>query len=760
MRLVTEIVESRQQIAVIDREHTLLGKLLKTHLASYSADVFYSPSAGGDLSKFDYVFIINPANPASFLEKDDLGSVIFIFISKKRLAKNFDHFVSKTAAKNRYKSIKIISLSADHPTDTDLEKILWFALSKSQERFLDMEFIARHNKLEKNELKTNHLKKGVFGNLTKKKMFVILASLIFFIHLLPFPTAFLSSYFLFKSSGAMREEKLDRAENYLRTAQISQNAARLAYLLARPGLAFFSLALWPDNLMDINEQGAIVIEKSMLVSKHLKEVSRLILATDRSAGDRSLILFRLAQISSGLNYLQDNLSFIAQKLPDIHPKLAGIKKELVQSAEIIRKTKGIVPHLKDIAGDRREVKYLLLFANNMEIRPGGGFIGSYGILTFKDLVFSDIKIYNVYDADGQLSEHIEPPPAIRLYLDQPNWFLRDSAFSPDFENNYIQAKFFLEKEMSQAGFAGGVLLTTTAIQNILSAFPDLHLPDFDEIINRDNFYIKAQIYSEHDFFPGSIQKKSFLGSLSKQLILNFEDVSAAKLFTSLKKSLDERQIVLAFEEPKIQSYIDSLYWSGKLINPVCTREPCTIDYIFPQDANLGVNKANFFVTRTLTQRIRINSEGAVNNTLIINYKNDSQNEIFPGGRYKNYLQVLLPKNAIVRRIIKNNTLVEQYDESVDIAKNIGFLLEVPSEKSAEVRIEYTLPAIPKGPSTYQLVVQKQIGAKNSDLNLEMILSKNIHLKDKNFSPLVNTGRIFYNTSLNQDKIFLLEMVRD
>jgi len=112
-------------------------------------------------------------------------------------------------------------------------------------------------------------------------------------------------------------------------------------------------------------------------------------------------------------------------------------------------------------------------------------------------------------------------------------------------------------------FAGAILLTTTAIQNIIEAFGNVYIPDYEENVNKDNFYIKAQLYSEKDFFPGSTQKKSFLGSVARQILINIENVPSIQLFKKFKKSLDEKQIVIYFDSQKIQSQFDSLYWSAR-----------------------------------------------------------------------------------------------------------------------------------------------------------------------------------------------------
>ena len=49
--------------------------------------------------------------------------------------------------------------------------------------------------------------------------------------------------------------------------------------------------------------------------------------------------------------------------------------------EIGRKVLSVLPQIVGADGQRRD--WLVLFQNEHELRPGGGFIGSYGILSFE-----------------------------------------------------------------------------------------------------------------------------------------------------------------------------------------------------------------------------------------------------------------------------------------------------------------------------------------------------------------------------------------
>ena len=182
-----------------------------------------------------------------------------------------------------------------------------------------------------------------------------------------------------------------------------------------------------------------------------------------------------------------------------------------------------------IFGEKNPQDYVVFFYNNMEIRPGGGFIGSFAHVTFDTYTLKEFKVYDVYDADGQLGIHVEPPLPIRTYLEQPHWFLRDSNFNPDFERNIDTADFFLRKELSLPEFDGAAAITATGLSYILEAFGDVYIEDFGETINKDNFYIKTQSQTEQDFFPGSTKKKNFLSSVGRTLMFKLDTASLENL---------------------------------------------------------------------------------------------------------------------------------------------------------------------------------------------------------------------------------------
>ena len=81
---------------------------------------------------------------------------------------------------------------------------------------------------------------------------------------------------------------------------------------------------------------------------------------------------------------------------------------------MIAKGKKLAYYLPNILAEDSEKNTSFFLPTTWSSGPGGGFIGSYGILTMKDLTFEGIQVYDVYDADGQLTAHVKPqtPSAI------------------------------------------------------------------------------------------------------------------------------------------------------------------------------------------------------------------------------------------------------------------------------------------------------------------------------------------------------------
>jgi hypothetical protein len=133
-----------------------------------------------------------------------------------------------------------------------------------------------------------------------------------------------------------------------------------------------------------------------------------------------------SQIKSNLDYIYQQISFFQKETQDKTDNGVYSAKQVLQLVDFEKlktysKEGGVLAsNLASILGSGEDKNYLILFQNNMELRPTGGFIGSYGVANFGGGKMNGLNINDIYSADGQLKGHIEPPLPIKNYLDEAN----------------------------------------------------------------------------------------------------------------------------------------------------------------------------------------------------------------------------------------------------------------------------------------------------------------------------------------------------
>lgn len=377
-----------------------------------------------------------------------------------------------------------------------------------------------------------------------------------------------------------------------------------------------------------------------------------------------------------------------------------------------------IPILSKLVAKGEHKEYLVLLQNNMELRPTGGFLGSYARISFTDGYLDNVKVEDIYVPDGQLPGYVEPPAPIKRYLNSNGWLLRDSNWDPDFSQAAPVMEWFFEQGKEPEA-DGVVAVNLFVAQDLMRAVGPIYLADYQETVTAENLFAKAEAHSEVDFFPGSTQKRDFLSLVAKQLL---EKIKAAdwrtqiKVVRAIRDSLRRKHILVWVKDNQITQVARRFNWDGKL-------GAGDGDYLMLVEANLGVNKTNCCLERRINHEVTLTETGELREKLIINYKNN--NPVTPdppkfwGGGYKNYLRVYLPKAAQLESVKINQALIqlsEMDQERVGDFLVVGFLVEVGGGESGEVEINYS-QSVPLANRVYRLKVQKQSGTSDDPYSL-------------------------------------------
>jgi hypothetical protein len=480
------------------------------------------------------------------------------------------------------------------------------------------------------------------------------------------------------------------------------------------------------------------------------------------AGETYDLVAYSENIALELDLIYRHMSFLQSEIDDS----SGITKKYTE--KILRKidfaslrgkiysAKQIIETLPTILGNEEPVKYLILFQNNMELRPTGGFIGSFALITFNQGKIIDLNVSDVYTADGQLKGYVEPPDPINDYLGEANWFLRDSNWDPDFPSSATTAEWFLEKEIGES-VEGVISVDLEFARKLINETGPLQLTDFGKEINSENLYEVTQYEVEKDFFPGSQKKATFLTALARELMNELINIPTNKYIDvggAISKSLDEKHIQIFLHNKTAQRALADLGWDGGVYQPTCSGN-CHADWLGVVDANVGVNKANYFINRSAALNVTLN-EGEIIKKLTILLENNANPALGNDAIYKSYLRVLAPQDTYFSDIEINDVAEKKYTapeiSELRGRKEAGIYVEVKPGNSKNITYTWkeNVDLSFNAPGEYRLYWRKQAGTISDEISASFVLPDIVVTAGEEYLSLTNEGVLVYNTKLARD----------
>jgi len=455
--------------------------------------------------------------------------------------------------------------------------------------------------------------------------------------------------------------------------------------------------------------------------------------------------------------------------PEMRVRVSFAKKKVEEVAATLQATSEHFPALLKLLGDRYPHRYLILFQNNNEIRPTGGFIGSYAIMDINDGYIEKLETYDVYDLDGSYGGIIEPPEELKEFT--KNWRFRDSNYSQDFPTSAQKARWFLQKE------GGPTVDTVIAInQGLLKDMLEITGPvkvgDFGEL-NSENynllltFVIEGKIWGADD--PKHILKV-FVKEFEKKIL---DEKNLSSIMSKLYKAVQQKHIMVYSADEEIQALFDSLGISGRVYENEKNE-----DYLSVINISTGGTKSDQFIEEKIHHHTHIDDLGTITDEVTIKRTHlwtdeiyyqwkkilndygfytlpDQIIDIMGRGRNRVSVKVYVPAGSVL--LASNGSDVEtKYDK--DLKKTYFFYeIEVKAGESDEIWIKYRLPynLNLELADTYKLMVEKQPGSVGSIFDKTVSTSPDIYNMAlyPSEARLKESGITTYSTNLVYDRYF-------
>jgi hypothetical protein len=478
-----------------------------------------------------------------------------------------------------------------------------------------------------------------------------------------------------------------------------------------------------------------------------------------------LLGFKGAQVQGentgdGEKTAQDRIDFIVKSLPDLVPKIdelsakakivnseiskinadrypekykgkivrANIKniQDLTsQAATLLVSGKPVIEAAPYLLGMDSPRTYLVLFQNDKEIRPTGGFMTAYSIMKVDKAKFSPVSSDDIYNLDAKYKPSTPAPDPIVKYIKGPyvlskNLRFRDMNWSPDFAVS-MEAVTTAAKQVGITNVDGIIAVDTQLLTNLLSVIGPIGVPGFGNfsttIVPECNC---PQVIHELESFadiegpiiwdpltgkiiqrpPNSDNRKKIIGPLMNSILSNAmgqPKEKLAPLFEAAYKSMLEKHVLFyLYDEAKQKATSD--FGLGGIIRDYDG------DYLHVNDANLGGRKSNLYATEDVEQDIVI-SKGEVVKTVTITYKNPEKQDGWLNSVLPTWVRVYVPKGS---ELIAAEGLEAKADPYEDLGKTVfaGFF-QLRPEGVSKVTFKYKLPF--KVSKEYKLLIQKQPG---------------------------------------------------
>lgn len=458
----------------------------------------------------------------------------------------------------------------------------------------------------------------------------------------------------------------------------------------------------------------------------------------------------------------------------------------------------MVPVIPNILGHSGQRNYLLLAQNEDELRATGGFISGIGLLTLNngDILSLDFQDATTFDAESLRTNSTAygyPPQPLQELMGADYLLLRDANYWPDFPFTAQKAIELYQITRPDAQIDGVIAIDQQFIAMLVEATGPITVAGSNALVTGENtvdsfrnaFNIKEG-QSNQEWFDN---RKAFLSTFSAAILQKIEteptSLDMVTLAQNMYEAMNSRHLQLFMSDAEVTAVLAQLDWDGRLENPIGQ------DFLLVLDTNMGFNKTNLYVNRSIKYEVDLSETSQPDAHLEITYQHTGPtNEAaclqwvsyenaptylqVADQCYFNFLRVYAPPNSVLswatQHLIPGEMRVtgepwqrsgQAIQEFAAFTTFTNFLM-VPRAQTLTTEFTYSLPPTvlrqEANQQTYQLWLRKQAGTGPEPVSLIITLPEGSVLVDSNSAqaPEVNGRIVTFRFDLVEDTLISLD----
>lgn len=398
---------------------------------------------------------------------------------------------------------------------------------------------------------------------------------------------------------------------------------------------------------------------------------------------------------------------------------------------------------------------LILFENPSEMRPGGGFIGSYADLAIHAGAIQSISVHDVADADATFKPNIVPP--VPLQLEGPRWRPADGNWFFDFPTSASETIGLFEQSglYSTTTFDAAVAITPQVVSDLLTITGPVTIAHPSTTFTADDLVPQIQAIVQAGQATAATYPKDVLRSLAQaifQQLASSTPTEQQQLLSDAANWVSNKDAMVYFTNPDMESFVQS-YGAGGEVEQLS--QSFNGDYFALATADINSDKSEFSITQKVSYDATIGSDGTLSANVAINRTHNGNQSSYWWYQTTNqdYMQIFVPDGSTLDNesggIVKNVPAPLNYARQGYSTDPLLFAIVSSTQpsfsypgvtsheesgrevfaawsrtyagKSSDVSIDYShaLYTPPASGVQYQFVFERQSGADNGEYDIEI-----------------------------------------
>jgi hypothetical protein len=400
---------------------------------------------------------------------------------------------------------------------------------------------------------------------------------------------------------------------------------------------------------------------------------------------------------------------------------------------------------------------LVMLQNPSEIRPAGGFLGSYADVTIASGTITGISVHDIADVDTAFAQNVVPPKPLQLEVSR--WRPADANWFFDFPTSASKTlAFFNESNLYAATttptstvgasapyFDAAIAVSPNVVSDLLKAVGPITVSSTKTTFTADDFLTQVQKIVQAGQASSATYPKQVLRDLMAGLsarLASSTDAEQQSIIGAATNWIADRDVMAYAENTDMEDFIES---SGVGGDVYVLPQNFNGDYLALVNANVNGGKSDLSVAENVSWTSQIGEDGTITDSLVVQRKHNGDTSPYWWYKTTNqvYFQVFTPADStftngnggLQKEIYpKVNYLTNGYStdplvvsiesstqsifgypavtEHEEDGKNVfATWSRVPAGSSATLTFDYTHHAFvpPAAGVAYQFVFEKQAG---------------------------------------------------